>query len=159
MLHAQTSCHLLRMTSGRLCGRMRRLIPEWWPVTSCGLSSAPPCPSTAAGQSPDALMHLSLDTMSMVDDGCLSPANFHQIGKGGVAVAGGHVHSIDVILGFSKDQEPVLSPVAGAPGPQRAGGDDMAEHGKRPEPSPHPTYGGPPHSVRNSDAEQHQYHG
>uniref|UniRef100_A0A8C7XUY2 Retinal homeobox gene 1 n=1 Tax=Oryzias sinensis TaxID=183150 RepID=A0A8C7XUY2_9TELE len=104
-------------------------------------------------------MHLSLDTMSMVDDGCLSPASFHQIGKGGVAVAGGHVHSIDVILGFSKDQEPVLSPVAGAPGPQRASGDDMAEHGKRPEPSPHPTYGGHPHSVRNSDAEQHQYHG
>ncbi|XP_036067349.1 retinal homeobox protein Rx1 [Oryzias melastigma] len=100
-------------------------------------------------------MHLSLDTMSLVDDSCLSPANFHEIGKGGVAAAGGHVHSIDVILGFSKDQEPLLSP-AGAPGPQRGGVDDMGGHGKHAEPS---SYSGHLHSVRSSDAEQHQYHG
>ncbi|KAL4608034.1 retina and anterior neural fold homeobox protein 2 [Arapaima gigas] len=50
-------------------------------------------------------MHLSLDNMSLVDDGCLSPGNFHEMGKGG------RVHSIDVILGFSKDQDPLLNPV------------------------------------------------
>ncbi|KAG7230755.1 hypothetical protein INR49_019569 [Caranx melampygus] len=63
-------------------------------------------------------MHLSLDTMSMVDDSCLSPSNFHEMGKGGGFAAGGRVHSIDVILGFSKDQDSLLSP-AGASGPHK----------------------------------------
>uniref|UniRef100_A0A3Q3QXG4 Homeobox domain-containing protein n=1 Tax=Monopterus albus TaxID=43700 RepID=A0A3Q3QXG4_MONAL len=84
-------------------------------------------------------MHLSLDTMSMVDDSCLSPSNFHEIGKGGGITAGGHVHSIDVILGFSKDQDPLLSP-AGPPEPRKVDVDGLAEPGKRQEPSPHPSY-------------------
>lgn len=56
----------------------------------------------------------------MVDEACLSPSNFHNLvkgggvvvaGAGGVTVAGGGgVHSIDVILGFNKDQEPLLGP-------------------------------------------------
>uniref|UniRef100_A0A3Q3XD10 Retinal homeobox protein Rx1 n=1 Tax=Mola mola TaxID=94237 RepID=A0A3Q3XD10_MOLML len=85
-------------------------------------------------------MHLSLDTMSMVDDSCLSPSNFHEMGKGGGIAAGGRVHSIDVILGFSKDQDPLLSP-AGAPPPHKVdieGG--LEEPGKQQEPSSHPTY-------------------
>ncbi|XP_055074369.2 retinal homeobox protein Rx1 [Misgurnus anguillicaudatus] len=55
-------------------------------------------------------MHLSLDTMNMVDDACLSPSNFHEMVKAGGAVMGTRVHSIDVILGFNKDQEPLLNP-------------------------------------------------
>ncbi|XP_051550683.1 retinal homeobox protein Rx1 [Myxocyprinus asiaticus] len=55
-------------------------------------------------------MHLSLDTMNMVDDSCLSPSNFHDMVKVGGAVVGARVHSIDVILGFNKDQDPLLNP-------------------------------------------------
>ncbi|XP_061594259.1 retinal homeobox protein Rx1 [Cololabis saira] len=102
-------------------------------------------------------MHLSLDTMNMVDDSCLSPSNFHEMGKGGGAAAGGHVHSIDVILGFSKDQDPLLSP-AGAPGPHKANIDDLAEHGKQRDASAHPSYSGHLSSVRNSSTEQQEYH-
>lgn len=54
-------------------------------------------------------MHLSPDTMNMVDDGCLSTDNYHDLGKGGAPGMGGRVHSIDVILGFSKDQDPLLN--------------------------------------------------
>uniref|UniRef100_A0A3B4T4M7 Retinal homeobox gene 1 n=2 Tax=Seriola TaxID=8160 RepID=A0A3B4T4M7_SERDU len=84
-------------------------------------------------------MHLSLDTMSMVDDSCLSPSNFHEMGKGGGFAAGGRVHSIDVILGFSKDQDPLLSP-AGASGPHKVDIEGLAESGKQQEPSSHPSY-------------------
>lgn len=55
-------------------------------------------------------MHLSLDTVNMVDDSCPSPGNFHEMVKGAVASAGTHVHSIDVILGFTKDPVPLLTP-------------------------------------------------
>lgn len=48
----------------------------------------------------------------MVDDACLSPSNFHEMVKAGGAVMGTRVHSIDVILGFNKDQEPLLNPGA-----------------------------------------------
>ncbi|XP_044056206.1 retinal homeobox protein Rx1 [Siniperca chuatsi] len=103
-------------------------------------------------------MHLSLDTMSMVDDSCLSPSNFHEMGKGGGIAAGGRVHSIDVILGFSKDQDPLLSP-AGAPRPHKVDIDGLAEPGKQQEPSSHPTYSGHLSSLRNSSTEQQQqYH-
>ncbi|XP_014345760.1 retinal homeobox protein Rx1 isoform X2 [Latimeria chalumnae] len=54
-------------------------------------------------------MHLSLDTMNMVDDSCLSPGHFHEMVKS-AGGAPGRVHSIDVILGFSKEQETLLSP-------------------------------------------------
>lgn len=112
-------------------------------------------------QRPDARMHLSLDTMSMVDDSCLSPSHFHEMGKGGGIAAGGRVHSIDVILGFSKDQEPLLSP-AGAPQPHKMDIDGLGEAGKQQEPSSHPTYSGHLASLRNSGSEQQQqqqYHG
>uniref|UniRef100_A0A4W5M077 Homeobox domain-containing protein n=1 Tax=Hucho hucho TaxID=62062 RepID=A0A4W5M077_9TELE len=44
-------------------------------------------------------MHLSMDTLGMVDNGCLSPDNYHDMVKGGGSSIGGRVHSIDVILG------------------------------------------------------------
>ncbi|XP_051985443.1 retinal homeobox protein Rx2-like [Xyrauchen texanus] len=56
-------------------------------------------------------MYLSPDTMNMVDDGCLSTDTYHDLGKGGASGMGGRVHSIDVILGFSKDQDPLLNAV------------------------------------------------
>ncbi|XP_060934667.1 retinal homeobox protein Rx1 [Limanda limanda] len=103
-------------------------------------------------------MHLSLDTMSMVDDSCLSPSNFHEMGKGGGFAAGGRVHSIDVILGFSKDQDPLLSP-AGAPGPNKVDIEGLVEsNGKLQEPSSHPSYSGHLVSLRNGSTEQQQYH-
>lgn len=104
-------------------------------------------------------MHLSLDTMSMVDDSCLSPSNFHEMGKGGGIAAGGRVHSIDVILGFSKDQEALLSP-AGVPPPHKVDIDSLAEHEKQQEASSHPTYSGHLSSLRNGGVDQQQqYHG
>ncbi|KAE8294172.1 Retinal homeobox protein Rx1 [Larimichthys crocea] len=101
-------------------------------------------------------MHLSLDTMSMVDDSCLSPSNFHEMGKGGGIAMGGHVHSIDVILGFSKDQDPMVSP-GGAPTLHKVDLGGLAEPGKQQEPSSHPTYSGHLSSLRNGSPEQ-QYH-
>ncbi|KAF3690915.1 Retinal homeobox protein Rx1 [Channa argus] len=103
-------------------------------------------------------MHLSLDTMSMVDDSCLSPSNFHEMGKGGGIAAGGRVHSIDVILGFSKDQDPLLSP-AGASVPHKVDIDGLTEPGKQHEPSSHPSYSGHLSSLRNSSTDQQeQFH-
>lgn len=56
---------------------------------------------------PSIQMHLSLDTTDMVDDSCPSPGNFHEMVKGAVVSVGTHVHSIDVILGFTKDPMPL----------------------------------------------------
>ena len=53
-------------------------------------------------------MHLSMDTMGIVDDSCLDN---YDMAKGAGSSAGGRVHSIDVILGFTKDQEPLLHSV------------------------------------------------
>ncbi|XP_029930802.1 retinal homeobox protein Rx2 [Myripristis murdjan] len=53
-------------------------------------------------------MHLSMDTLGIVDDGCLDN---YDMAKGAGSSGGGRVHSIDVILGFSKDQDPLLQPV------------------------------------------------
>ncbi|XP_054646346.1 retinal homeobox protein Rx1 [Dunckerocampus dactyliophorus] len=102
-------------------------------------------------------MHLSLDTMSMVDDSCLSPANFHDLAKGGGTVTvGGHVHSIDVILGFSKDQDSLLSPATGAPGPQKVSIEALAEAGKQHE--SHPSYSGHLGTLGDDGSEQqHRY--
>ncbi|XP_076003927.1 retinal homeobox protein Rx2 [Genypterus blacodes] len=52
-------------------------------------------------------MHLSMDTLGIVDDGCLDN---YDMGKGAGSSNGGRVHSIDVILGFTKDQDPLLHP-------------------------------------------------
>ncbi|KAM4628649.1 retinal homeobox protein Rx1 [Polymixia lowei] len=103
-------------------------------------------------------MHLSLDTMSMVDDSCLSSSNFHELGKGGGAAAGGRVHSIDVILGFSKDQDPLLSP-AGAPGPHKVAVEGLAEPGKQQEPLSNHSYEDHLSSLRDNSTElQQPYH-
>ncbi|KAM9383649.1 retinal homeobox protein Rx1 [Pholidichthys leucotaenia] len=101
-------------------------------------------------------MHLSLDTMSMVDDSCLSPSNFHEMGKSGGVSAGGRVHSIDVILGFSKEQDPLLS-TAGAPGSHKVSIDGLADLGKQQEPTSHPTYSGHLSSLKSSGTEQQHY--
>lgn len=71
-------------------------------------------------------MHLSLDSINMADDGYLSSDNYHDLGKGGGAAMGGRLHSIDVILGFSKEQDPLLTPM----GPAGAR-DVLAEQGKQ----------------------------
>lgn len=103
----------------------------------------------------DAWMHLSLDTMSMVDDSCLSPSNYHDMGKSGGSVAPGHVHSIDVILGFSKDPDGLLSP-AGGSGPHRVDMESLVES-KPLERPPHPTYSDHLSALRNGSSEQQQY--
>ncbi|MGH0156110.1 UNVERIFIED_CONTAM: hypothetical protein FKN15_060800 [Acipenser sinensis] len=72
----------------------------------------------------------------MVDDSCLSPGNFHEMVKGGGAAVGGRVHSIDVILGFSKDQDPLLNP--GGPGTHKSGMESLGDPGK---PDPTNPYG------------------
>ncbi|XP_028670524.1 retinal homeobox protein Rx1 [Erpetoichthys calabaricus] len=96
-------------------------------------------------------MHLSLDTISMVDDSCLSPGNFHEMVKGGGAASGGRVHSIDVILGFSKDQDPLLNS-AGA-GSHKVVVESLGEPGKT-----NPTHPfGHLHSLRESQ-EQAAFH-
>lgn len=46
-----------------------------------------------------------MDNMGIVDDGCLDS---YDMAKAAGSSAGGRVHSIDVILGFAKDQEPLL---------------------------------------------------
>ncbi|KAI3374263.1 hypothetical protein L3Q82_006110 [Scortum barcoo] len=53
-------------------------------------------------------MHLSMDTLGIVDDSCLDN---YDMAKGAGSSSGGRVHSIDVILGFSKDQDPLLHSV------------------------------------------------
>ncbi|KAJ8408255.1 hypothetical protein AAFF_G00256690 [Aldrovandia affinis] len=68
--------------------------------------------------------------MSMVDDGCLSPSNFHEMVKGGGATVGGRVHSIDVILGFSKDQDPLLNHT-GAAGALKVDVESLGDPGKQ----------------------------
>lgn len=103
-------------------------------------------------------MHLSLDTMSMVDDSCLLPNNFHELGKSGGTVAGGRVHSIDVILGFSKDHDPLLSPAGGA-GPHKVYIEDLVEEEKQQEPSSHSVYSGHLSTLRNGSSTEQQYNG
>lgn len=60
-------------------------------------------------------MHLSMDNVGMVDDGCLDSYDMAKAAGSGI---GGRVHSIDVILGFAKDQEPLLHSVADEDGPK-----------------------------------------
>lgn len=99
-------------------------------------------------------MHLSLDTMNMVDDACLSPCNFHEMVKAGGAVVGTRVHSIDVILGFNKDQDPLINTVGNVV-THKVGGENLGDSGKqdqRVQP-----YGHLP-TLRNS-SEQPAFHG
>lgn len=66
----------------------------------------------------------------MVDEGCLSPNNFHEMVKGGGAAVGTRVHSIDVILGFSKEQDPLLNPT-GHTGPHKVGVEGLGDPRKQ----------------------------
>lgn len=66
----------------------------------------------------------------MADDGYLSSDNYHDLGKGGGSAMGGRLHSIDVILGFSKEQDPLLNSVGSAEG-HKGDGDVLAEQGKQ----------------------------
>ncbi len=98
-------------------------------------------------------MHLSPDTMNMVDDGCLSMDNYHDLGKGGASGMGGRVHSIDVILGFSKDQDPLLNPV-GPVGTHKGDGSDLGEEEKQVTSDPYGHLQSLP-----DDSQQSTYHG
>ncbi|XP_072296869.1 retinal homeobox protein Rx2 [Eucyclogobius newberryi] len=53
-------------------------------------------------------MHLSMNSLGIVDDDCLDS---YDMAKGASSSGGGRVHSIDVILGFNKDQEALLRAV------------------------------------------------
>lgn len=65
-------------------------------------------------------MHLSMDTLGIVDDSCLDN---YDMAKGAGSSNGGRVHSIDVILGFTKDQDPLLHSVGDDDG-QKANGEN-----------------------------------
>ncbi|KAF7666737.1 hypothetical protein LDENG_00095440 [Lucifuga dentata] len=68
-----------------------------------------------------------MDALGIVDDGCLDN---YDMGKGAGSSNGGRVHSIDVILGFNKDQEPLLHP-AGDDESQKANGGNPQDLDKR----------------------------
>jgi len=75
------------------------------------------------------------------------------MGKGGGAAVGGRVHSIDVILGFTKDQEPLLHSVGGDDSP-KANGANQQDPEKQ---VPSDPYG---HLPELGDSSQHSsYHG
>lgn len=74
---------------------------------------------------PKARMHLSMDNMGIVDDSCLDN---YDIAKVAGSSSGGRVHSIDIILGFAKDQDPLLHSV----------GDDESQKTKNMENPPQP---------------------
>lgn len=95
-------------------------------------------------------MHLPMDTLGMVDDGCLDN---YDMTKGAGSSNGGRVHSIDVILGFSKDQDPLLQPVGDVEA-HKANGDILGTPGKQ---GPSDPYG---HLPGLGDGTQHSaYHG
>ncbi|KAF7222193.1 retinal homeobox protein Rx2 [Nothobranchius furzeri] len=67
-------------------------------------------------------MHLSMDTLGMVDDSGHGIVDSYEMAKGAGSSSGGRVHSIDVILGFTKDQESLLQ-----------GGESPRDHGANPQ--------------------------
>lgn len=95
-------------------------------------------------------MHLSMDTLGIVDDSCLDN---YDIAKGAGSSSGGRVHSIDVILGFTKDQDPLLHSV-GDGDSQKANGENPQHTEKQVQLDP---YG---HLPELGDSSQHSsYHG
>lgn len=95
-------------------------------------------------------MHLSMDTLGIVDDSCLDN---YDMAKGAGSSTGGRVHSIDVILGFTKDQDPLLHSVGDDEG-QKANGENQ-QHPEKQDPSD--PYG---HLSELGDSSQHSsYHG
>lgn len=96
-------------------------------------------------------MHLSMDNMGIVEDSCLDN---YDMAKAAGSSSGGRVHSIDVILGFTKDQDPLLHSV----------GCDDSQKTKTIENPPHPekqipsdAYGHLPELVDSS--QKSSYHG
>lgn len=59
-----------------------------------------------------------MDTLGIVDDSGHGIVDNYDMGKGAGSSAGGRVHSIDVILGFTKDQETLLHSVGGGDSPK-----------------------------------------
>lgn len=94
-------------------------------------------------------MHLSMDTLGIVDDSCLDN---YDMAKGASSSGGGRVHSIDVILGFTKDQDPLLHSV-GDDDSQKPS-DENPQHPEKQVPSD--PYG---HLPELGDSSQHSYHG
>lgn len=76
-----------------------------------------------------------MDDVGMVDDGCLDS---YDMGKAAGSSVGGRVHSIDVILGFAKDQEPFLH--------HPAADDDGHKSKNTGNPLPHSEKRVPPHA-------------
>lgn len=68
-----------------------------------------------------------MDTLGIVDDSCLDN---YDMAKGAGSSSGGRVHSIDVILGFTKDQDPLLHSV-GVDGSQKANRENSQQHDKQ----------------------------
>lgn len=100
--------------------------------------------------SPKARMHLSMDTLGIVDDSCLDN---YDMAKGAGSSGGGRVHSIDVILGFTKDQDSLLHSI----------GDDASQKANE-ENTQHPEKHVPSdpyeHLPELGDSSQHSsYHG
>ena len=95
-------------------------------------------------------MHLSMEALGIVDDSCLDN---YDIAKNAGSSSGGRVHSIDVILGFTKDQDPLLHSV-GDGDEQKANGEDLHHSEKQVQLDP---YG---HLPELGDSSQHSsYHG
>ncbi|XP_041849028.1 retinal homeobox protein Rx2 [Melanotaenia boesemani] len=66
-------------------------------------------------------MHLSMDTLGIMEDSGHGIVDNYDITKGAGSSSGGRVHSIDVILGFTKDQEPLLHSVGANHSPKTNG--------------------------------------
>ncbi|XP_029381287.1 retinal homeobox protein Rx2-like [Echeneis naucrates] len=92
-------------------------------------------------------MHLSMDTLGIVDDSCLEN---YDMAKGAGSNSGGRVHSIDVILGFTKDQDPLLHSVRDD---SQKANEENPQHPDKQAPDP---YG---HLPELADSSQHSsYH-
>lgn len=98
-------------------------------------------------------MHLSMDTLGIVDDSGHGIVDNYDMAKGAGSSNGGRVHSIDVILGFTKDQEPLLHSVGDDDSP-KANGAIQQDPGK---PAPSEPYGNLPELGDSS--QHHAYHG
>lgn len=91
-----------------------------------------------------------MDTLGIVDDSCLEN---YDMAKGVGSSGGGRVHSIDVILGFTKDHDPLLHSV-GDDSSQKVNGENT-QHPEKQVPSD--PYGHLPDLGDSS--QQSSYHG
>nr|XP_020447298.1 retinal homeobox protein Rx2-like [Monopterus albus] len=72
-------------------------------------------------------MHLSMDTLGIMDDSCMDN---YDMAKGAGLSSGGRVHSINVILGFTKDQDSLL-PSVGNDDSQKDNGENQQHRDKQ----------------------------